>query len=453
MKPLWSSVINFVSSLKGQLTLILVIGMSVAAVVALLAAETGRQQDYQRLFSEKVLASAADVASRLQTDAERTRHSLQTQQIVGAQLLDLPTGTLHPDSALTRQLTDRIGPDMKPHLYHLESASCIKADPFWARSRAAGILDIKPPDCWLMTLEDASGQMNIGLSLPNLGKLPSAITNPLFLTLVFAFSLSLALLTARLASAPLRRLSQAADAFAHSIDAAPVAETGPSDVRAALTTFNLMQARVREGVRERTRVLAAISHDLQTPLTRLRLRLELVEDEALRTRLIDDLSATLAMVKRGLDLARSGESAEDWTVINVNSLLSSLADDAADIGHKVRFIDGPPLRAKVRPDALHRCLMNLIDNAVKYGGGAELSCIRQDKTVSINIRDHGPGMSPELLARAFEPFVRGDTQLSSGDGTGIGLTIAKAQAAATGATLILENDPAGGLNARVILRD
>ncbi|MDV6331157.1 ATP-binding protein [Asticcacaulis sp. 201] len=451
MKQLWSSVINFVSSLKGRLTLILVIGMSVAAVVALLAAETARQQDYQRLYSEKVLASAADVASRLQSDAERTKHSLQTQQIVGAQLLELPTDKIIRDDTLTRQLTDRIGVTMKPGLYHLESASCIKGDPFWVKSHTAGILDIRPPDCWLLTLEDASGKMNIGLSLPNLGKPPSAITSPLFLTLVFASSLILSLLTARLASAPLRRLSQAADAFAHSIDAPPVVETGPSDVRAALTTFNLMQERVREGVRERTRVLAAISHDLQTPLTRLRLRLELVEDEALRTRLINDLSATLAMVKRGLDLARSGESAEDWTLINVNSLLSSLADDAADIGHKVRFIDGPPMRAKVRPDALHRCLMNLIDNAVKYGGGAELSCVRQDKTVRISIRDHGPGMSPELLARAFEPFVRGDTKISSGDGTGIGLTIAKAQAAATRATLIVENHPAGGLSACVIL--
>ena len=445
-------VFDFINSLRGRLTAILVLGMSLSAVAALLASELGRHADFEHIRQEHVLASAVDVISRLQGDTARTVKSLDTDQLVGANLMKAPTGAIPSGESFTQALVARVGGSLQPSLVSVPSKYCIQDDPFWHRPRAAGIKDvILPPDCWLLSVTTASGRMNIGLSLPFAPAPPSAVTSPWFLSLVILGSLALALLTARLASAPMQRLTDAADAFANSIDAPPVAETGPSDVRAALTTFNLMQERVREGVRERTRILAAISHDLQTPLTRLRLRLEQVEDEPLRTRLIGDLSATMGMVKRGLDLARSGESAEDWMVVNLNSLLSSLADDATDSGQAVTFADGQPFRVHVRPDALKRCLMNLIDNAIKYGGGAEISCVAVGNQVVVHVRDRGPGISDELLARVFEPFVRGASAKSSGDGTGIGLTIARAQAAAINGVLGLANHPEGGLLATLTL--
>lgn len=157
------------------------------------------------------------------------------------------------------------------------------------------------------------------------------------------------------------------------------------------------------------------------------------------------------MVKRGLDLARSGESAEDWSLVDLDSVLSSLADDAAEFGQAVRFIDGCGALVRVRPDALSRCLSNLIDNAIKYGGNADITSRRPGKTVIVTVRDHGPGMTEALLARAFDPFVRADRSQSSGDGTGIGLTIARAQAATTNAKLSIRNHSEGGLMATLTL--
>jgi len=157
------------------------------------------------------------------------------------------------------------------------------------------------------------------------------------------------------------------------------------------------------------------------------------------------------MMKRGLDLARSGDSAEDWSTVDLDSVLSSLADDAAEYGHAVRFLQGCGALVRVRPDALTRCLSNLIDNAIKYGGDADIASRRVGKSVIITVRDHGPGIEDTMLAHAFDPFVRADTSRSSGDGTGIGLTIARAQAAAIGATIHLANHPDGGLEATLTL--
>jgi signal transduction histidine kinase len=293
-------------------------------------------------------------------------------------------------------------------LASVPSTICTANDPFWVRPRAAGFKVPPTRDCWLLSVDRApADRLYFAIDLPRLPTPPSSITSPLFLVLILAASGLLSLIVARLATAPLRQLAKASQAFARSVDAEPVPETGPADVRRALATFNLMQERVREGLRERTRILAAISHDLQTPLTRLRLRLEQVEDEPLRERLVADLSTTLAMVKRGLDLARSSESAEALSTIDLDSMLSSMAEDAAEFDQDVRFLTGCGARVRVKSDALSRCLTNLIDNAVKYAGGAEIDCRKVGGEVVIEIRDHCPGMPAELIDRAFAPFVRG----------------------------------------------
>ncbi len=192
------------------------------------------------------------------------------------------------------------------------------------------------------------------------------------------------------------------------MDGDQIDETGPREVRAALATFNVMQKRVRDGFQNRTQLLASISHDLQTPLTRLRLRLEQVTDEKLRQKLISDLATTQSLVREGLDLARSTESGEAWSVVDLDSLVASIAEDAAEFGATVSFSGGCGRNVRVKPNALGRCLNNLIDNAVRYGGDAEVSCHADDERVVISVRDHGPGLSPECIERMFEPFVRGE---------------------------------------------
>jgi len=275
--------------------------------------------------------------------------------------------------------------------------------------------------------------------------------SPIYVLALLLTSALLSLLVARLVTWPLKRMSDAATAFSLSLDAPVPTLKGPTEVRAALSTFNIMQDRVREGLQSRTQLLASISHDLQTPLTRMRLRLEQVGDDALRDKLIGDVQVMQTLVREGLDLARSHETQEPWSMVDIDSLVESLAEDAAEVGGDVRVILSCGATLQVRPNALARAINNLIDNAVRYGGSAELSCEENAERVTIRIRDHGPGLPDPTDPRLFEPFYRAPSSAGV-RGSGVGLTIARAQAALSGATLSLSNHPERGLVAEVALQ-
>ncbi len=164
-----------------------------------------------------------------------------------------------------------------------------------------------------------------------------------------------------------------------------------------------MQRRIREHVGERTRILAAISHDLQTPITRLRLRAELVDDDALRGRIQADLDSMQALVKEGLAYARSLDDATPAQPIDLDRLLEALRDDAEDMGWQVSLNGhaGAPLHAQ--PGAVRRALWNLIENGVKFGNAVEVTVTPEGETFSIRIRDHGPGLPQDELEKVFEP--------------------------------------------------
>lgn len=445
---------QFAGSLAGRIVAMLFIGIAVTAAVSQLVTHAGHKVAIERVHGEAVISSAVDMVTRLERDRARTMANLRSGTILGANLIEHDSGVrLQPDVELSATLREHLDGAWSPSLAKAPEAFCIANDPFWRRPRTAGFSVPLVPNCWLLTLQQTNEKpLLLAINLPHLPSPPTPFADPLFIGLAALATLGLAVGVARFATAPLRTLVVAAEAFARSIDAPPVEEVGPTDVRRALETFNVMQARVREGVVERTRLLASISHDLQTPLTRLRLRLEQVEDEGLREKLTADLSATLKMIRQGLDLARSSESAEGWSVVNLDTMLSSIAEDAAEFGHPVRFIKGSGNKIRVKPDTLSRCLTNLIDNAVSYGGDAELGSHVGSGQVIISVRDHGPGMSEEALGRAFLPFVRGNAKIrdARSGGTGIGLAIAKAQAAASDGTLTLVNHPAGGMVASVV---
>ncbi|MNN14534.1 Osmolarity sensor protein EnvZ [compost metagenome] len=213
-----------------------------------------------------------------------------------------------------------------------------------------------------------------------------------------------------------------------------------------------MQARIRQHISQRTQMLAAITHDLQTPLTRLRLRLEKVADTELYDRLVGDLSAMQSMVKEGLDLARSMDSTEAMQALDLDSLLDSVCSDAADAGQKVTLSGQAGMALMARPIAMRRCLVNLIDNAVKYGQYAQVTVERIPGAARIRIRDGGPGIAPDQLAKVFEPFYRIETSRSrESGGTGLGLTIARNIAEQHGATVLLSNHVDGGLEVTLIV--
>jgi signal transduction histidine kinase len=221
-------------------------------------------------------------------------------------------------------------------------------------------------------------------------------------------------------------------------------------VRRAAEAFNAMQKRLQQHVSERTNMLAAITHDLQTPLTRLRLRLEKVEDEALREKLVADLTAMKALIDEGLELARSAETSEPRVMLDLDSQLESLVEDAVDAGGDAVFEGGCGAVMQLRPLAIGRLFSNLIDNALKHGGSAAVSATSSGGVVTVRVRDRGPGVPEDMLEKIFDPFVRvEDSRSRQTGGAGLGLTIARTLAEKNGATLRVRNHPEGGLEAIV----
>ena len=274
------------------------------------------------------------------------------------------------------------------------------------------------------------------------------ITHPYVIALYTISYVVLAYVIARIAIKPLRELSRAAHNFGNNIGSPPLPENGPTEVRDAARAFNAMQMRIQRDVRERTSMLAAITHDLQTPVTRLRLRLEKVSDAELREKLIGDLALMSETIADGLDLAQSLESREPAVRIDLDSVLASVCEDATDAGHDVRLEGTTRAFISGSPSALRRCINNLVDNAIKYGNRAEVVANARDGRAIVRIGDEGPGIPADHLESVLDPFVRLETSRSrETGGTGIGLTIARNIAQRLGGTLTLRNRETGGLEA------
>ncbi|MEW6025219.1 MAG: ATP-binding protein [Pseudomonadota bacterium] len=272
------------------------------------------------------------------------------------------------------------------------------------------------------------------------------------IVLFFLSIAGLAYLVARMTTRPLKRLAVAAQELGNDINRPPLDVSGASEIRQASTAFNAMQARIRQYIFQRTQMLAAITHDLQTPLTRMRLRLEKVADADLQERLIGDLSAMQAMVREGLELARSMDTTETMQMLDLDSLLDSVCDDAADASQAVTLSGRSGMAILGRPLDLRRCLGNLIDNAVKYGREAGVTVDRVNGAARIRVRDGGPGIPPAEQARVFDPFYRVETSRSrESGGTGLGLTIARNIAEQHGGSIALSNHPEGGLEVTLTL--
>lgn len=250
---------------------------------------------------------------------------------------------------------------------------------------------------------------------------------------------------------PLTSLARAADAAGRSVRHPPLAEEGVQEIREATRAFNAMQDRLLRYLDSRTRVLAAMSHDLRTPLTRLRLRVESIADETLRERFSSDLDETESMVHGALALFSGLNDQEEFEHVDVNGLLGMLVAGYVEIGANVSVEGRAPDRVEVKPRALKRCLTNLVDNAVKFGKRATIR-VDDGRELLISVSDDGPGIPEELLERVFEPFYRLDESRNRETGdAGLGLSIARDIAQSHGGTLTLRNRPEGGLTAELRL--
>ena len=275
------------------------------------------------------------------------------------------------------------------------------------------------------------------------------------LTLLVVIAVSL--IAMRWIAKPLREMTEAANAFAHDIDAAPLQQSGPIEVRRAAEAFNFMQGRLRQLVVERGRALAAVSHDLRTPLTRMRLRAELVDDPELQRKLNADIDTMHAMVNGVLAYLRGLEDAEAAQPINMEALLSSIVEDERSLGRPVALIERAPGEPSAAPypgklSVLRRAVGNLIDNAVAHGQAVTVHLHDTAAELRILVEDDGPGIPDADLVRVTEPFVRLDASRSlDTGGVGLGLAIVRDVAAYHGGRLILENRSEGGLRASLVL--
>jgi len=265
--------------------------------------------------------------------------------------------------------------------------------------------------------------------------------------------LSLSLLAVRWLTRPLAILADAAEHLGRDIHHSPLHENGPTEVRRAAHAFNTMQTRLTRYLEDRARILIAVSHDLKTPITRLRLRVEQLDDQKLRNSFLKDLDEMQAMTAATLDFMRGLENTEPVQRLDIRALLESLQADYEDMGLSMTLEGATTaLPYPARPQSLKRCLVNLIDNAHKYAQQLTVSLKNQPEQLQIIVADEGPGIPEAALETVFEPFYRLETSRSRATGgTGLGLSIARNIARAHGGDIILRNRVSGGLEAIISL--
>ncbi len=284
---------------------------------------------------------------------------------------------------------------------------------------------------------------------------------PSFFTVRLGLSMAVMLIAVVLISAPiigrmtdpLKRLSRAAEKLGTDVQAPAIPETGPEEVRRTAHAFNVMQRRIRRFVDDRTQMLGAIAHDLGTPITRLRLRAEFVEDEELRTKMLRDLDDMQHMVASTLSFIREDATSEPQTTVDLGSLLTRVCDDIADAGFNVELAEIPRwILLDCRPMAFRRALGNLVENAVKYGGVARVSLDVEPEKILIIIDDDGPGIPEDRREDVFQPFFRlEDSRNRETGGTGLGLAVARTILRAHGGDIRLSNGPEGGLRVELCM--
>jgi len=333
--------------------------------------------------------------------------------------------------------------------------------PGTAGSNPPGLFPEKPlADCTESSYIDGNG---LGLAVPSGERWLNGIYYKRFSSgslqrqSIISFVLSALVLSvggaifARRIARPLAALSDAADRLGRGEHHRPLPETGPDDLRKTAAAFNRMQDRLHRFVSERTQMLAAIGHDLRTPLTTLRLRAEFVKDSTLQDRIVATIDEMQGMVDATLMFAKGEATADETRAVDLNALVGSLCEDMAAVYPTVRFTEGTRLNFRCRPENLRRALRNLIENAVRYGGAADVSLAAFEGEVRISIEDDGPGIPESQLETVFSPFVRLENSRNrQTGGVGLGLSIARAIAHQHGGDVRLHNrNP--GLRAVLVL--
>ena len=272
------------------------------------------------------------------------------------------------------------------------------------------------------------------------------------LILAILIGIMLSVLVARRLTKPLAELANAVEHIGGSGDAPPMSGNGPREVKLIIGAFNRMQERLRRFNDDRTQMIAAMSHDLRTPLTRLRLRAELVEDLEQQQKMLGEIDMMTGMITSVLSFARDDTKHEPRSLVDLSALVDGICQDAADADERVTFSGPRDITFSCRPIAMRRAISNLIDNAVKYGGSASVILSSEATRIVIVVEDEGPGIPRSERDRVFEPFYRVDPSRDPNTGgVGLGLSVTRSIIWEHGGDIVLGNRKGGGLSVRLEL--
>lgn len=444
----------FIGSMTARIFFILAAGTLISAALVVALAGYERNSFESRIRLVHTAERIEQIILMLEAAPQSSRPALaQVVEKYGIKI-DLTGATTligeFPNTALSKELKRTLGTGKPLTIIEDAGNNCA------VKRTAHGGLPNKPNRCLtiITSLSDGS-PLRLDVARNQRAPLPFQGNFVRNLLLFLSGIVLIALFVAHMATKPLRKLAQAAHDLGQNIEHPALSENeGSTEVKEASIAFNSMQTSIRNHLQERTYMLAAIAHDLQTPLTRLRLRLENVSDETLRVKLIADMTATLAMVKEGLDFARSTNTEEPFERVDIDSLIEAICNDATDAGAEVTCSGkiGKPIYAY--PHSLRRCITNLLDNAIKYGGSAQVTVNQENTKAVISIIDNGLGIPNKQLEVVFQPFKRiEDSRSRHSGGTGLGLTIARMIAEKHKGSIKLKNlaAPNHGLIATLIL--
>ncbi len=456
-------------SLFGRLVLILLSGLIVAQLATAYINLTERDQLLYQAGGMHLAQQISDIVKLLDSlsPAERRRVVAVFNAPPLAVSLDRPRITARArsadsdfrDSMFTTMLRYTLGENAQVHVVRLEDAPETfgpgpRDMPMMAMMRGGGRWHGMGPGFSAegtfftvqIALHDGTWVTFDSYLSPHAAAVPLRLA--LTLLILLGTVIALSLVAVRWVTGPLSALATAAEKLGEDINRPPLPETGPSEAQRAARAFNTMQRRLSRFIADRTRIFTAMSHDLKTPITRLRLRSEMLEDEVLRAKFAKDLEEMESMVTQTLDFMRDASTQEAVQRVDTMALLESLQTDYQDTGSRVEIEGRVALPYPARPLALRRCLTNLVDNAIRYGGHATVKVEDAADRLTIRVLDDGPGIPEEQLEQAFEPFFRGEASRSrETGGTGLGLGIARNIARAHGGDLVLRNRAEGGLEA------
>jgi signal transduction histidine kinase len=399
----------------------------------------------------------AEIARELEALDRDTRATQRKWLSADTKLRVEPEG--YPGRSLNRHEVAALGRAFVAELRErLGDSYEVRLDRIWRTPAGLDVIHLVPKS----RQSHGTSALDVWLGLPDgdtlIFRVPAPLPDPplpwqLFmqiglLTLVLAVIL---FLVTRSITRPLSKLGLAAESVDRSVRHPPLAEEGVREIREATRAFNTMQDRLLRYLDSRTSVLAGMSHDLRTPLTRMRLRLESISDAHLRARFGADMDEMENLVEGALALFEGLQDEEAFEALDVNALLATIVAEYTEVGASVSLEGAALDLLDAKPHALKRCLTNLIDNASKFGKRAMIR-VDDGEALVIGVSDEGPGIPEESLERAFEPFYRVESSRSRDTGgTGLGLSIARDIAQAHGGALTLRNRPEGGLTAELRL--